>query len=167
MPSIHFNIPKVKVLLKESYLYDLDPVKEGYVEAEIIAISSYPEHVPTFTALVKGKYLFHYLPIVAFVDKPSQHIDFAKAYSFNCPSTEVSVSVFNLKECQVFDQNKELIGFGIYQMTFDWYLDNALCHMIKLNNGNYILAPSHKVIFTQNSGETLPNYKKLHSTWKL
>lgn len=175
MPSIHFDIPKQKVIVRTQYLYDMDPAKNGFTEAELISISSYPGHAPTFTALVEGKFLFHYLPINAFFQStpstynsgPKKPLSLAESCYFNCPDTEVAVSVIGgLHKCLVFDKNKDFVEAGMYLMTFDWHRDNQLCHMILLETGNFVLVPSHKVIFGDGDDQ-LPNFKKLHATWKV
>jgi hypothetical protein len=167
MLSTHFDIPKLKVSLRSEYLYDLKAESGKYSYAEIISVASYPGHVPTFTALVEDKFLFHYLPVNSFANKACPPMSLEQACYFNCPSNQLGVSVIGgLGECQVFDKNKDFIEGGKYLMTFDWYNENDLCHLVLLDTGHYVLVPSHKIIFGD-SDVQLPNFKKLHATWKV
>lgn len=172
MLSIHFDIPVKEVLIRQEYLFDFKDGFDCYLPAKIIAISSYPGHIPTFTAIINNEALFHYLPINAFVtimpdeNKFNSGYEISKANYFNCPSEVLSVSIMSsIKNVSVFNRDKTLMGKGKYLMTFDWYNDNDLCHMVALDDGNLVLTPSHKIII--GSSKQLPNYKKLHSTWKL
>lgn len=171
VPKIHFDIPKVKVMVREEFLHDF---KEGHglrKEAELISISSYPTHAPTFTALIEGTYLFHYLPITAFTTRNAAYpipIPLLQATPFNCPSGELTVGKFSeLDHCQVYGKTRQLLGYGRYQMTFDWYNDNELCHLVALESGTLILAPSHKLAFNTTTEDGLPGFSKLHATWRV
>lgn len=168
MPSIHFEIPKQKVLLRQEFLYDMFDKGGEYVKAEIFAVSSYPGDALTFDALIEDKYLFHYLPVNAFATSPCQKKTLQESCYFNCPSGDLAVSQFsNLGKCKVFSRNKYVAGSGSYLMTFDWYKDNELCHLVSLEEGNLVLVPSHKIVFSEKSFESLPDYKKLRSTWRV
>ena len=168
MPSIHFEIPKLSVILRKEYLYDMFDKGGEYVPAELFAVSSYPGDALTFDAMVDGKYLFHYLPVNAFAVSPCNKKTLVESCYFNCPSGDLAVTKFtNLSKCRVFSKNKYQIGSGTYQMTFDWYNDNELCHLVALDEGNLVLVPSHKLVFSEKSFEALPDYKKLHSSWRV
>jgi len=168
MPSTHSEIPTVKALLRSEYLHDMNmSYYSEYSKVEIIAISSYPGHAPTFTALIDGASLFHYLPINAFATKIVEPLSLKQSCYFNCPTPDVGVSVLTVPDqCNVFDHNRKLLGVAKYLMTFDWYQDNQLCHMVEMQSGHLILVPSHKLSFSLDE-KSLPRYKKLHSIWKV
>lgn len=167
--SIHFEIPRQKLFIREHFLYDMIVQTGQHIEADLIEITSYPGHSPTFTAVIENKFLFHYLPIFAFTtNKTAPVITASDSHYFNCPSEYLSVYTYqNIDKVLVFNKEKNRLGFGKYLMSFDWYKDNELCHLVALNDGNLVLTPSHKMIINGEWNTTLPSFKKLHYTWKV
>ena len=170
MQIIHYNIKPIDVLLREEYLYDLKEHHNNFIPAKIIAISSYPGHTLTFTVLVHDKYIFSYIPIIAlawFITEAKSTLE--RAVYKNCPSAELTVAYYDaLNECTVFKHDGSYLSGGTYLLSVDWYNDNELLHLIKLDDGTLALYPNHKIVFGKNSAKAeLPKYKKLHHEWIL
>lgn len=169
MPSIHFELNgEISILVRKEYLYNLESGFDEFIPAKLLAISSYPGHVPTFKVLVKDKYIFSYLPIQALASKEVEPMALKDANYFNCPSETLSISYFySLGPCRVFNKDGSYLDDGIVVCTLDWYRDNELGHVVKLENGNYVIRPSHKLIFNfdKDKVEDLPKYKKLRHEW--
>lgn len=157
-------------MVRNEYLLDLKDGHGVYQPCEVFAVSSYPGHALTFNVMIDGKYLYHYLPVMALCSKTGPSLSFTDSTYFNCPSGELSVKTFDsLKEveCQVFNRDGTRRCGGTYRTTFDWFLDNELCHLIEQDDGNYSLVPSHKLIFSNDQKLKLPSFKKLHSEFIL
>lgn len=171
MQSTHFEVRSGPLLVRKEFLYNLEKGHDEFLPAEIFAVTSYTGHVPTFSCIVDGHYLFHYLPINAFVHKEVEPISLEDANYFNCPSETIEVTQFRqLRYCHVYDKRNLYRDFGSIELTIEWPLDNELCHLVKLDSGHMILRPSHKIILIEpDDGHSyqLPDYKKLRHEWIL
>lgn len=168
MQSIHFEIPTSPITIRKEYLYDLKSGHGEYVQGKLFAISSYPGHTITFKVLVEDKYIYSYLPITALTGKRCEQMSLKESCYFNCPSGELTWTVFeSLTRCQVFKRDGSFLDSGRYIMTLDWHNDNELGHLIELDGGNVVMWPSHKIVFSDNKEDKLPDFKKLHAEWKV
>lgn len=168
MQSIHFDLEPFDCLVRKEYLFDLQSGFGFYLPCRVIAVSSYPEHLPTFTILVEGRLIFSYLPVHALVSKPCPSLPTQDCSYFNCPTGSLTMHCFTeLQRCTVFNRDTTERCQGVYRMTFDWPDGNQLCHLIEEDSGRFLMWPSHKVVFSTGKGVQLPNFKKLHAEWKL
>jgi hypothetical protein len=170
MQTIHYNIRPLNLLVREKYLYNMDIEKKDLVNCTVIGLSSYPGHTLTVTILVKGKFLYSYVPLIALAWFPSfAENDLNKAIYKNCPSSELTVTYYDaLKDCTIYNKDGSYFTNGQYILTLDWYNDNEQFHLIKINDGNFVLYPNHKIIFNSESyKEKLPQYRKSKNEWIL
>lgn len=169
---IHFDIKPFDTYVRQEFIYDFKVGFDKFLDCKVFSVSSYPGHVPTFNILIEDKYIYSYLPINAFTNSPHNNvkpIPIDSSY-FNCPSHTLSVNVFDHllnKRCHIYHRDGKWCGDGKYRMTFDWFNDNELCHLIEKSDGYFMLWPSHKLIFSDSIEDKLPKFKKSHHEWKL
>lgn len=168
MPSIHFDINPIPCLVRKEYLFDLKSEFKKFEPASIFAVSSYPGHLLTFNVLVNDKFIYSYLPAHALVMRECESLHPEDITYFNCPSGELAIHSFaalQKQRCSVFNRNGSYRCTGKYLMTFDWYQDNELAHLIQQTDGRFLVWPSHKLVFDTDT-ISLPPFKKLHMEWK-
>lgn len=168
---MNISIPKIKVLVIESFLYNGDISKKNIINGEIIGVSSYPNQTLTFHILVDGKYLYSDMPIHSFIWKPiNNDVNYELddlVYS-NCetlPIDNFTLDCFINTEVSVYLKRLGNWISGEYITSFDFYEGNDSCHLIKLENGYFTLAPNHKINWSGN--EILSDYLKNKKTWKI
>lgn len=171
MQSTHFEIHGETLLIRKEFLYNLEAWQGGFLPARIIEVTSYKGHVPTFSCIIEERFLFHYLPIQAFAWKEVEPLSFEKANYVTCPSDILDVVTFKqIDKCHVYNRGGDYLGHGKIVTTIDWPNDNELCHLIKMDDGNLVLRPSHKVILSFQddwAAPKLPSFMKLRHEWKL
>lgn len=65
--TLHQNLNPIVAMVKKQYLEDLNTGFGSYLSGEIIQISSYKGHQPTFTVRLTDGTVFSYLPVAALV----------------------------------------------------------------------------------------------------
>jgi hypothetical protein len=113
-----------------------------------------------------------HLPINAFAWKEVEPLSFEESNYFNCPSEFIEVTNLSQLEtfCFAFNKDGTFLDRARISGTFEWPLDNELCHIVGLDSGNIVLRPSHKIILCERDTATvpkLPAYKKLRHEWIL
>lgn len=139
----------------------------GDLVAEIVGISSYPDHAPTFQVLIDKSHLFHYAPPHLLSINNATKVENLKDLVYhNCPSATFSLTQNeNLnKPISVYFKNSLLWFPGKILYTLDWFEGNDLLHMILLDNGRFCFMPNHKISFHLKS---LPKFNKLKQEWKV
>lgn len=169
MLTIHFEIPPFDCLIRKEYLYDFKSGHEDYEKCHVFSISSYPGFTPTFQLLVNNKFIYSDIPVIGLCWQPAVSLPLNVGNYFNCPSGELTVSVFKSLEgiFQIFNRDQTRRASGEYLMTFDWFQDNENCHLMAQDDGNFCLTPSHKMVMSSQIDEKLPSFKKLHHSWIL
>jgi hypothetical protein len=171
MLSTHFEVQWETQLVRTEYLYNLESQVGGFLPARIFEVTSYKGHVPTFSCIVDNRFLFHYLPVQAFAWKEVEPLTFEQANYVTCPSETIEVVKFKqLDKCHAYNKGGDYLGHGKIISTIEWPNDNELCHLIKLDSGNLVLRPSHKIALSFDddwAAPTLPAFKKLRKEWKL
>jgi hypothetical protein len=170
---VHAEIPPLKTHVRAEYLYDMDPAHIGeVVPCWAFAVSSYEGSVLTFEVLLDNGSMFSYMPPTALIDparaRGQEVLDLKDLASVNCPSGDICVHRYRALEGTVqgyFKQRDRWLA-GDYLCTIDWYQNNQLVHLIALENGQYALLPSHKVLFGDGT-RVLPGYRKMHSVWQV
>lgn len=175
--SIHVSVKPIPVFLLRSYLYNLDVSEVGWVEASIIAISSYKNDPLTFTILIEdSKAVFSYIPMNAVIYRSSNVptircelmdvVNLKLLGCFKCPSENVSVSDLNLGKVLAFFPDRNQREVCSYLLTLDWPDENELFHLLVNQKGLFHLRPNHKMLLDLNA-EILPPYKKLKVEYKI
>ncbi len=160
---MNVQIDHIKVLVKESFLYNGDLTKTDLIPAEIVGISSYKNQAITFHVLINGQYLYSDLPITSFCSKQTTAMDLSDLCYSNCESLPIDVFKLNFNTVEVKFKNQNIFICGEYILSIDFYEGNDLLHLILLNNGNFCLMPNHKVNF--GNKQQLSDYKKNKQTW--
>lgn len=162
---VHYNIDPIKCFVREKYLYDLDLSKNDFLPCEIFSISSYIGHVLTCQILIDKKYIFSYIPLMALTTiKYAPELNINNCYYNNCPDNKITITKYNSIN-ELFIYQKYKIIKGHYLFSIDWYNDNLNSHLINIDDGNFILWPSHKI--SLQPVFNLPKYKKLHKEFIL
>lgn len=169
---IHVDMPPLPVLVRTEYFYDMDASREGTLTPAVaIALAGYPSESPTFTVRTDEGALFSYVPPSALLVRgslmPAKPLLLRELVYHNCPEGPIAVAVHGalLGPVQVYLKARKEWLAGEYVLTVDWYEGNDLLHLVALENGQYAFQPSHKVLF--GTSRTLPDYKKMNSTWKV
>lgn len=175
--SIHVAVNPIPIFLLKKYLYNLDESQVGWVQASIVAISSYPGDPLTFTVLVEDtKALFSYIPLNAviyrFDDKPWVDYNLMKGVGlkplgcFPCSSEEIFVANFQLDKVLAFFPERDVREVCRYLLTLDWPNENELFHLLVNGKGLFYLRPNHKMLLDLEA-TSLPPYKKLKAEYKI
>lgn len=169
---IHASIHPFRVYVKQEYLFDMDPAYVGkFEEGKVFALSSYPGEAITFQVLLNGGAVYSYLPAEALqlhtklIDQPLLLNDLVY---HNCPGAEIAIHVYSHLKGPILAYFKHSQKWmkGTYKLTIDWYKENELFHLVKLENGQLAFVPSHKIKFRNEEG-FMPPYRKLHKTWNV
>lgn len=160
---MNISIEPIKGFIEEKFLYNGDENKNELLDVEIIGVSTYVGSTITFHVLVDKAYLFSDIPIIAL----GHSKDMSESYglkdlaSIVCPVHEIenfTLDSLKNKHLSAFIKNKNSWVNGLYLTSFDFYTDNELLHLIKLDCGRFALIPNHKINW---SGKyKLPSYKK-------
>ena len=158
-----------KAFVANRVLYDMDATKKGSTECLVFGVSSYEGHYPTFQILLGNGAVFSYVPPhLVFTKKESEGLFSLDALVYHkCKSNEISYASFAvLREAKAyaFLTSARWKIAAEYIGTVDWIRGNELLHILLLETGQVALLPNHKVLFGSSGG--LPDYKKLHATWK-
>lgn len=167
---VHANLNPTKAKVCESVLYNMDPKKNRYVPCQIIGVSSYPGHAPTFQIVVENSSLFSYIP-PHFLQLRSGNVDrlwgLDDLVYHNCPSAEFALSELEYlrdKELQVFLKKSKVWTQGKYFFTLDWYAGNDLLHCLILESGQPAFLPQHKLLLDK---QEFKPYQKLRQEWRV
>jgi len=170
------NLPRsYKVFLREEFLYNLTERQGSLVDALLIGTHSYKNQVPGFTVVIRScGGLFHNIPPHAILfkrDAPPMTVE--QCAYHNCPDSNVDTFYIDYlrlySECAVFIKGSKDPIKGSYLFTLDHYLDNILHHAIQLELGQFVVYPSHKVLFSTPEAveKTLPKWQKLRKDWSV
>lgn len=173
--EVHAEIKPFKAYVYEKFLYDMDESKIGLIKCQVFGVSSYPGHMLTFTILIpETGATFCYIPLHALhatksVDRekllPPEELQVA-----NCLEADVSVISYEYlraKRATGFFKNKTLKLSGDYLFSIDWYKQNDLWHVARLETGQFCALPNYRMLFGVTEGDKLPDYKVMHSEWIL
>lgn len=162
-------INPIKVFVRQEYLYDMDAnYKDKYSTGQIVGITAYKGQTLTFEILVEGKYMYSNMPITSFCSQERTSIlSFKSLANVNCPRHKIDVYRLNLEKVYVgcYFKGTNQWKFGEYVLTVNFYTDNELLNLIKLDGGEYALVPNHKINW--NADSELSDYKKSHQNWSL
>jgi len=185
MPTLNADIPSFDCLLREEYLYDMDPDHAGkFVDVTVFGLNSIEGRALGFHVLVhEDGAVVSRLPICALmskVDAPPLALDQLELW--DCFSYEVSVweaGHLSGRLCCVVlkDGSKHQ---GRYLFTVDWhgssYSESAghsgwkCAHIIALENGCYAAQPNNRIPWADPATSTspfekVPDYHIMSRTW--
>lgn len=173
--TLHQNLNPIVAMVKKQYLEDLNTGFGSYLSGEIIQISSYKGHQPTFTVRLTDGTVFSYLPVAALVTQKIScdlAVDLAgMTCNTFCPSEDfVTYTLKGLQGLDIhcWDKKKQYLDVGKYLFTIEWHTENELCHLIELDSGQMVLVPNHKMLALPAKSpkpKFLPEWKKLHREW--
>lgn len=194
IPICHFNLPvPIKALVDTEFLTG-QPRPQGtekYSECLLLALSCYTGHYPTFKILVLSTgAIFEYvgldviywkLPITQTQVEPRLKLQDIKLL---CPKVCPSNTQIALVEPPEYLKDKTFKVFFIQQgknygslqshellFTVDWMEDNENLNFMKLENGQFVFVPNHKLVMLLSKDKpisevVLPNYVKNRKIYK-
>ena len=173
--TLHLNLNPIKVFVKQQYLEDFQGGFGNYLSGEIVQVSSYSGHMPTFTVVLTDGTISSYLPVGAFTKAPLS-CDLAAdlagmTCNTFCPSESFvlyETEALKFLDIYCWDKNKNYLDKGKYLWTMEWQNDNELCHLIELDSGQLVFVPNHKMLALpkeKGKPKDLPSWKKLHVEW--
>ena len=165
------NVPPFTVYVDESFFYDLDATKTGWIKCTAFGVTSYVGETLTLSVLTDTGAVFDYVPAHLVMKTPSAPesalpLD-ALVYN-NCGSDPIDVVVHDvLKQApaMAFLKRAAVWMAAEYLFSVEFYAGNDKLNAVWLENGQFAFLPNHKINFT--GAKTLPDYKKLHATWKV
>lgn len=170
---IHYDLPQpISGFVDRKLLFGLDPDMSGILPCQIFSLATYPQEALTFQILLQDGSLFSYVPLHLLYHKPPETqslLELSDLLYHNCPDSVLCIHRFewlNQDRVNCFFKHRQLWLSGDYLLTVDWYGGNDLLHLIRLQNGQFALLPSHKVKFLNGEPQFQP-FKKLHATWKV
>lgn len=177
MATCRVEIQPIKAFVRETFLYDMDPTKIGFVECRLIGLTSYPGHALTWDIWIPSTGgCFAYVPFHMVTTKPDCPITHTlkSLVCRNCPDETFSVNTFQFfKEKNirvqirhVGPQEQDLWMDGRYLFTVDWYNQNELYLVMELPNGQFCAQPFHRLL-VEGKEDKLPPYKKLRAEFKV
>lgn len=177
---VSVSLPELTVYVNESILYNLEAPSEVWVKSKLIGLSCVPGNVPVFTLLVSDAYVFSDIPphfIRLHAQSVEDPLDLQDLVYCNCPSGTYAIQSFDslkARKAHVWFKNAHRVVSGDYWFTVDFFEDNGLFHVLKLDNGQIACMPSHKIQFgkapVDHSGAiqlVFPPYLKLRKTFKV
>ena len=171
---VHADLPRTRAWVENRVLYDDDPAHEGWSPCVMFGLSSYEGHAPTFSVLLGNGAMFHYVPPhrLRHAD-PSEtacgevRFDLSDLVYHGSRAGRIVVTAYEaLRDANVtahFKHARTRMN-ARYVATVDWVDGNDLLHVLALENGQFAMLPSHKVMV---GDAPLPNYKKLRKEWRV
>ncbi|MFW6307994.1 MAG: hypothetical protein ACOC08_05070 [Campylobacterales bacterium] len=162
----------IKGWVKTSALYDGDKSHKGYERCTLFEITSYINRAPTLKLLLEDGSLFSFMPLDSFfTKKPKEdttYLDMKELAYKNCPDYEFVLSSPSYLQGKVnsYFKDRDIWIAGRYIASIDWHRDNLIMHIIKLENAQIAILPSHKVKFKDGKKEFKP-YKKITKIWEV
>ncbi len=168
--TLNCNIPHFECYVKKEYLTNFED-KNKLIKAIAFAVSSTRGQVLQFHVLTEYGAMFSKLPISALVwSENYEDMQLDDLVSYDAFSFHISNITYDyLKYLNVIyfsGKNRAEIP-GVYMTTIDFYdseyADNPgvtkCCHLIRLNNGNFALAPNNKILWRDTN--TKPDLSKI------
>lgn len=167
---MNLSITPIPVKIWKPFLYGKYEVpdtieKNDLVKAEIIGISSYLNQPLTFHLLIDKAYLYSDLPIFSLFHK--DNLQSLKLKDYICPGYDIDsfcLEALVNKNIACFDPGIKTWIHGVYLRSIDFYKDNELLHLVKINNGQFGIFPNHKINWS--GKEEFEKYEKNRYIWK-
>lgn len=155
-------------------LYNMDDSKTGLTPCKIFALTSYKDRAPTFKILLEDGSLFSFVPFHTLYHYNPDFIqdmpilDMQNLCWRNCPDYEIALTSPRFLQGRVncYFLHRDLWMGGEYIASIDWHKDNLIMHLVKLDNAQFTILPSHKVKFHEGD-RTFIEYRKLSQCWQV
>lgn len=158
---IHVPLRLGSVWVAERYFYDMDPLKQDFIKAEIIGLSSYKGHRMTFQLILQSGALFSYLPTESLSRSKKESQSERDKPVLGNDVVSYKLPVRGKINCFTYDKSQSFKG--TYLLTLDWPKQNDQRSLVELESGDFMWVANHKMLFNNNN--ELPDYKKMHSEW--
>ena len=167
----HYPIKPIKAYVFKNFLTDDHNDKSNFfIECEIIGLCLYEGEAITFDIVLNDGSIFNYIPPHKIKHDISTHfsIGLSNLVYHNCKSMEITVSYMDalknikLAYCKKDDSWHKVVE---YVLTVDWYKDNDLLNLVKLENGYFAFLPNHKL--KMNEERSFKKYSKIRNTFKV
>lgn len=159
----------------------------GFTQGTVIGLELYVGHVPTFSVLVEGKYLFSYVPPHLLrkkrcasgeshprsIPQREELFELRDLCPINVPPDNATVYVAQHlvgRQASLFFKS---LGYttepGEYIFTVDFPDSNESLHCFNVERANSVedqlgFFPNHKVVW-ERAAEELPKFAKLRGSW--
>jgi len=151
-------------------LFGMDEGKVGLEKCTIFAFTSYKNRAPTFKLLLKDGSLFSFVPIhlIFYKEPEGERYELNDLAWRNCPDLEVTITApkFLKGDVNIYLVTKDLWLKGEYVCSIDWHRDNLIMHLLKVENGQFAMLPSHKVKFRDGERD-FKEYRKIKDIWEV
>jgi hypothetical protein len=154
------DIKPIDCYIEESFLTKQD--SDDILKCKIIGIQAYKNAFPTLQILIEDSYLFSDIPIEMVFHRKDVKPDNMMHQHKKCPSYKIEVfyhSIFKNRKISFLNVLKGKFMAGEYLLSFDFYTDNEMLHLIKGDDGLFYISPNHKINWS--AKEYLPNFKKI------
>jgi hypothetical protein len=183
------NVPPMKVLVRQEYLYDMQSHFGEFQEAILVSAKSIQGLALTFQVLLDNGVLRDKLPVSALCWKECEPQQLDLLQVWDCASYEVTCNCLNFLSglsVDVYGKDRKWHG-GEYIFTFNWSgnyqaaVDLSLAevpeehksgHFIKLDSGNFAIQPNNRIRVYEPSFVTKdfpekPDYKVCTHAYKV
>lgn len=161
--------------LLSNQVYNEEDIVTNFLKCDIIGLCVYKDECLTFLIKLEDGEVFSYIPIHSVfwkpIDNSDNRIDLTNLVYVNCPDYDIKINYIDYLNVELSCYLKNLDKWlsGRYVCTIDFYNDNELLNLLKLDNGNFALLPFHKLKFKslKDINRCFNNYKKQRLTYKV
>ena len=168
----YYAIKPIDAFVYAEYLLE-NQKDTDLLPCQIIGLCVYKNETITFLIMLDDGEVFAYIPFHYLIHKESTEKQYAlnDLIPINSPSYNISINPIETLEgdVSVYMKNHHVWLSGQYICTIDYYEDNELFNLIKLENGQFAMIPFHKMKFKSLSTiqKSFKNYKKQRNTYIL
>lgn len=171
MATLNANVPPIKVLVRDEYLYDGEKGFGEYTPAILLTVKCIRGLALTFQVLLDNGVVRDKLPCSAICFKPHDPLPIDLLELWDAPSYELAVIEIEFLtglRCSVFGKDKNWYN-GTYLFTIDHYNDtecdltfsqhpeeHKASHVIRGDNGAMFIQPNNRIRFYEPSFITKP-----------
>ena len=180
--TLNASVPHFECYVRESFLYDCDETKQGFVRGVAFGVSSLWGRALGWHVMLENGAQIGRLPIHALCSKPgSRKREIADLQLWDCFSYNPAVVEYEFlagMACIAYLKDRSEVN-GQYMFTVDWYgsefaegagdLGWKCAHILELEEGNYAALPNNRILWREPSFITpsgRPDYKTMSHTWK-
>jgi hypothetical protein len=161
---MNVDIPAFLTYCRSEYLYSLTEGFGYFTPITVFAISSCPGETIKFHIMADDTVMFSNIPVSALANnKAAPKIIEEDCVCSLCPSENIVVNQYeylaNIEHCAVWENDGPLWRKGIYVFTVEWVDAKTQCHLIELEDGNYVFWPSERITWGEDVPEKIPGYE--------
>lgn len=162
----HYSINNINGYVRKGLLYNNDSIE--LINCKIISLCLYKNETLCFDIVLEDGSIFNYIPLHEIYHNKEfdKNIELKDLVYHNSPSINISLNYINelnnlkLAYLKYKDEWIEVIE---YIVTIDWYKENDLLNLVKLNNGYFALLPNHKL--KMNKEKSFEKYSKIRESY--